>query len=166
MSIITNIVGWAVGKVPFLASPWIKWVLYGLMASALFGGGYHTKSILDEAAQAKALKTQYDQLQANIVTQHSADIAQHDLDTAALATTALDRDKIKSQYETLAESVRNKPLVNHSTEIIKDETGQHACPDTTRNDTYRLCVNAALTGDAGALATCEASGLPHPVPNQ
>jgi len=166
IGLLSSAIGWALKKLPFLGAWWMKYVLYAVAAGTIFFGGYHTRSVLDDAARAKEADARYVQLQKDMKDQHELDVAQHDKDEATLKKSAEERDTLRQKYADLQQSVSNMHLVNHSTEVVKDDKGQHTCNDTTRSDSFRLCYNAAQTGDAAAIAACKASRLPDPVPSQ
>lgn len=151
------IAAFALRKLPFLTAWWVKPACYALVAAGLMWAGWHAHSIADAAARAKELQSALYKQQALYAEQHASDIKQHASDTKLLADAAVERDAISSQRDDLLIATQNKPLIKYISKVVHDETGDHTCPIATRDTSFRLCYNAALSGSAAARAACKAN---------
>lgn len=154
--IMSTIIKFVLGKMPWLSA--VPWKLVGIvaMATALVGLGWTVRGWKEDAAnQAETEKTLTTERQAttNKINEHNAVQVADEKDTQ---TSAQKRDDIQQNEAALHQAVAGRPLLDQP-EVPSDETIPPT-PIAVRSTTYRVCVNAAITGAAADLATCEAAG--------
>jgi|SRR6478609_1362117 len=151
---------------PFIAPlllrlPWLKWVGIGVLAVALISFGLYFRSLQVDSANLKAAEKATKAARADLDTEKAARISD------AIKYTAKVREEqersqryakmageMQTMYEDLAKAVVGAKITKES-EVKPNEAGM--CTVTTRNDTYRLCHNAAWSLDPADRAACEAS---------
>lgn len=135
-----------------------RWWLVAIAAAAVvsFSAGWWINGWRRDAAERAAISAAIERTTAAYASRDAdhARLQQHDQQVTA--ENARLRQEIVLQAAALQDAVRGLELVKTTTTVIRDDTGTHNCPDTRRSAAYRLCFNAALSGDAEAAAACEA----------
>lgn len=137
----------------------------GVMLAA-FIAGWYVESLRWSSSEKRAAIAAITKLDAAYKQRDANSKALQDHDAAADADTAALRQLIVDNANAVQNAVRGQQLVEERTEVIHDDTGSHACPDSRRSTTYRVCWNASVSGDPAAIAACEAERRPFPLPRQ
>jgi hypothetical protein len=133
------------------------WLIVAAVTGVVsFAAGWSANGWRHDAAEKAAIAAAIDRTKAEYTTRDGAFAADQARDAATTAENAKLKQEILQQAVALQDAVRGLELVRTTTKVIHDETGSHACPDIRRGTAYRVCINAALSGDAEALAACEA----------
>lgn len=131
--------------------------------------GWHAHSIIDAAHEAKVLKAQLTTEIKAVNDQHAADIKQNQTDTTLEQESAKVHSDNDVKRDTLLSATQGVTLTRSHEKVSNDKPDTPAtpdCPDMRRNDTYLVCVNAAISGTTEAIAACKASGSSATVPGE
>lgn len=137
----------------FLVPPWAKWAGLAAIVLLLMGAGWKVNGWRHRAAEADAAERALADYRAAVTkrdTEHSRDLSatqKREADLARALTAVAD------MFAQTKAAIPNLPLVTHH-DAPPNAVGR--CDVPVRSPVYRVCYNAATTGDAAALAACAA----------
>ncbi len=140
-----------------LGNPWT------LVAIAVvsFGAGAYTAHQFSKANELAALQKKFDAQKAVYAERDIKFAEQARLDAQLDSRNAVLRDTNAELEQKLKEAIAHRPFT-----IREAPTDAIPCPPITRGPDYRLCYNAAVSGDAAALAACQAGSGHESVPGE
>lgn len=153
----------AVTRWPWLAR--VPWKLLGILilCAALFAAGWNVRGWKEASAQRAAIVKALELEREAYATrdrEHQEQIAR---DALILQEALEERDRLQAELARLQSATVALPLTRTETKVIHADC---SCPDTRIAPSFRVCFNAAATGDAEAIAACEAQRVPAGVPSQ
>lgn len=153
-----NLFGW-------LVPGWAKWAALAAVVALLVGAGWMVNGWRHRAAQADAAEqalADYQKAVSKRDTDHTRDLAAERQRAEGLAA---DLAALTTAYTDLLGRIPKLPLVTHH-DAPPNPAGR--CDVPIRTGVFRMCFNAAASGDAAAIAACgtdpgdAAAGAPVP----
>jgi hypothetical protein len=141
-----NLFGW-------LVPGWAKWAALAAAVLLLVGAGWKVNGWRHRAAEADAAEQALADYRTAVLkrdTKHARDLAatqKREADLARALTAVAD------MFARTQAAIPNLPLVTHH-DAPPNPAGR--CDVPVRSPVFRMCHNAAWTGDAAALAACGA----------
>lgn len=135
-----------------LLPPWVRWVALAAVVGGIAWLGWTVNGWRHAAAERDTAVQALDDYKAQVAardSQHAAQISEAQQRAAQLAG---DLESLQATYHELAIAAARAPLVQYR-EVPVDAEGR--CRVPARTELYRLCHNAAWSGDAAALAACQ-----------
>ena len=143
----------ALARFPFLGRiPW-KLVVISIICIALFAGGWMVRGWKEEAAQAAAIEKTLELERKAREERDREHREQAAKDAQLLRETVAERDRLQAELVRLQAATVALPLTRTETKVIHADC---SCPDSRLAPSFRVCFNAAATGDPEAVAACEA----------
>ena len=140
-----------------------KLYVFAGVAVVAFGAGAYTAHQFSKADKVKQLEAALKIQKANYDARDAAFVEQQNRDASLSLKNSILARELDTANDALSHAIKN-PKIKF---IIREvPTDAQPCPDNRRGAAYRVCLNAAASGDTTVIAACAAGGVDAGVPGE